>query len=267
MKDKKKRYSDQVIEIPLEKIITPADLVRDIENDKVGLEELAESVKENGLIEPVVVRKHYKQFELVVGHRRYKAHLIAQLRTIRAIVANVTKEEALIMRWEENEAREDISDYDRMRFIHEILTKTKMTQKEIAKKLFKTEGYISQHLFVFRGQKEILDELKEGKITFSIARELVKAPTTEIAIEMLPYCRNGNANALTVKGWIQESVNRVNTDEQKASADEEVSEIRRWHDEFTCDICATKTEKVGMVVLRSCRMCAQAIVDAGRSDK
>lgn len=263
-KERKDFLGDKVMEIALKDIIEPGNLKRNSEESDRSILELSESIEKIGLIEPIVVKKHYSKWRIIAGHRRFDASYRAKKETIRAIEAKVNGEEEIIMRWEENEAREDISDYDRMRFIEEMLLKTKMSQKDLSEKIGKSEGYVSQRMSVWQGNEDILILLKEGRITYSVARELNKAPSREIAVEMIPFCIDGAANAKQVGRWISESVNRINTEEANENVSEEVGEIRKWVDEFTCDSCGGKTQKIEMVIMRLCRRCAQAIADANR---
>ncbi len=262
MKKKKDLFGKEVIELDIADVLVPKQLVRADAAAGDNLRDLMISIKNNGLIEPIIVKKAGKKYKIIAGHRRFLAHQLGEMDTIRAIVADVTPKAALMMRWEENESREDVGDFDRMRFLAEMLDHTELTQKELAVRIGKSEAYVSQRLMVWNGDQEILDLVRNKRMTFSVARELNLAPTKAIAKEFIPYCKDEAASAKQVKEWIKESANRMSTETAVEDPVEEVAAVRQWVDEFACDMCAQKTQKVEMVIFRLCRSCAQAIVDA-----
>ena len=267
MSKKNNKLSDKIMDVDMEEILEPKDLIRSGLEDDEGIVELAASIKLVGLMEPVIVRKFHANYEMIAGQRRYLAHLYLKEKTIRAIIAKVTRQEALIMRWEENEIRADVTDYDRMRFIDEMQRKSGLSQKALAEKIGKSEGFISQNLYVYRGNKDVLGALENGRIKFSVARALNKAPTEKIGKEFLQYCLDGNANAEQEGRWIAEAVNRHNTSEMKDSVPEEAKDIREYDATFHCDVCSQQDQKISMVVMKCCRPCAQAMINAGRKMK
>ena len=266
MKEKKEKQ-EKLIEVEVEKIKSASCLVREVEMDQGRFGELINSIKNVGLIEPIVVRAVGKGYEIIAGQRRLNATRAIGLPSIMCRVIEADDEQVMKTRWAENEMRRDVSDYERMIFVREIIVKTGKSQKEVGKMVGMSEGYVSQMMGVLAGFGSVLKALKEGRIGFAIARELNRAPSENIADELLVYSQNGNASAGLVREWVTSAVNRSKSEVAADDAEVEAMNVVAWSSEFICESCEQKAEKSSMVIMRLCRSCAQAAVDANRKMK
>jgi ParB family chromosome partitioning protein len=115
------------------------------------LESLVQSIRETGLVEPLKVRTVLDgAYELVSGERRLRAMKILSVEHASCTVREMSDVEVLLEQWAENEEREDLSDYGKALKLRQILDALKITQDELADKLGKTKGWVSQHLSILK---------------------------------------------------------------------------------------------------------------------
>ncbi|MDD2409651.1 MAG: ParB/RepB/Spo0J family partition protein [Bacilli bacterium] len=142
--------------------------------DQNTLEELASSIKEHGILEPVIVKKSIKGYELVAGERRTKAATIAGLNVVPAIVKDFSDEQMMDIALLENIQRDDLTPVEIAKAFKSYLDKTGITQEDLAKKFSKSRSYITNLLGLLSLSKNILRYINEGKISQSHARVLSK---------------------------------------------------------------------------------------------
>ncbi len=174
-KAKPDQYSGSLITIPVDKIDLDQN-IRDIYADD-SLEELGDSIMENGQIQPIVVTKKGSRYVVKVGHRRFKACYLRNVPTVKCIVEDDFKSERerIIIQAIENEQRLNLSSREREAYISR-LSELGMTQSEIAKALHKTKGWVSEAITSYNlvnENKELFDELSEEPST----RDTWKAST------------------------------------------------------------------------------------------
>ena len=174
--DAKKDYSmNTFVELPISQI----ELEKNIRDTYVddSLEELGDSIIENGQIQPIVVTPKNGKYVVKVGHRRYKACLLRDVKTIKCIIENDfdSEKDRIIIQAIENEQRLNLSSREREAYIAQLID-LGMNQNEIAKALHKTKGWVSEALRSYKfvnENKELLDELSEEPST----RDTWKAST------------------------------------------------------------------------------------------
>lgn len=150
--------------------------------DEEKLQELSESIKEYGLLEPIVVIENEKgTYTILAGERRYRAHLLANLKTIKAIVT-VSGEDDLEKQLIENEQRENLSIFE-VAISYKILWDSKKydTKSALAKRVSKKEVYVSKMFAVLTLDEEILNHLaiNNPKIGLEVLTELAKIKDTK----------------------------------------------------------------------------------------
>ncbi len=156
--------------------------------DQEALEELAESIKEYGLIQPIVVSKKDGYYSIVAGERRWRASKIAGLKEIPAIVREdnerVNKEISLI----ENMQREDLNPYEKALGIRALIDNYGLSQEIVAKKLGKSRSTIANWVRVLNLEPRVLEMVKEGKLSEGYCKALLMIEPEkqyETAIQML----------------------------------------------------------------------------------
>ena len=154
-----------------------------------ALEELAESIKEYGLIQPIVVTKKDGYYSIIAGERRWRASKMAGLTEIPAIIREDDERKNNEIALIENMQREDLNPYEKALGIKNLMTTYGLTQEEIAKKLGKSRSAIANTVRTLNLEPRVLEMAKEGKLTEGHCRALLSITDPEkqylTAINML----------------------------------------------------------------------------------
>ena len=143
------------------------------EFDREKLDELAQSIKENGIIQPIIVRQSpVIGYEILAGERRYRASLLAGLRSIPAVVKQLSDQEMMVQSIIENLQRENLNPIEEAR-AYESLIEKGFTHAEIADKMGKSRPYINNSIRLLSLPEQILSEVESGKLSQAHARSLV----------------------------------------------------------------------------------------------
>ena len=161
-----------VIDIPL-KDITPNPFQPRKTFDKNSLRELADSIKEHGLIQPVVVVESDSGYVLVAGERRWRASKLSKLETIRAIVVDLEEEKMRQHALIENIQRDELNIIDLARAYEELLKVHGITHDELASTVHKSRTHITNTVRLLQLSKKTLKALSEGRIKPGHAKVLV----------------------------------------------------------------------------------------------
>ena len=152
--------------------------------DPDALQELADSIKEHGVFEPIIVKKSIKGYELVAGERRTKASKLAGLETIPAIVKDFNDQQMMEIAILENIQRENLSPIEEAQAYKNFMNKMDMTQEEIAKRFGKSRSHITNLLGLLTLPNEVQKDVTKGNITMSHARVLSKLEDKEQILEL-----------------------------------------------------------------------------------
>lgn len=161
-----------ITEVALDEIVANPYQPRTRINE-ASLEDLRQSISEKGVLQPVILRRKAGRYELVAGERRMRAARLANLRTIPAVVRQVSDSEALEIALVENLQREDLSPLDEARGYRELVKRFKLTQEQLAKKLGRDRSTIANALRLLNLPEEVKRGVEEGKITAGHARALL----------------------------------------------------------------------------------------------
>lgn len=141
--------------------------------DDEKIEELAESIKRYGVIQPIVLRKSQNYYEIVAGERRWRAARIAGLKEVPCIMRDFTDEENMLIAIIENMQREDLNPIEEANGIETLIKTYGFTQEEVSKNISKSRPYITNLLRLLRLPDKIRDMLEDGMITQGHARALI----------------------------------------------------------------------------------------------
>jgi len=142
--------------------------------DAAGLEELAQSIRAGGVVQPIIVRPVGSRFELVAGERRLRAGKLAGLTHIPALVRTISDEQALELSLIENLQREDLNPIELARAFERLAVEFGLTQEEIAKRTGKERTTVANTLRLLKLPVEILELVAQGKLTAGHARALLR---------------------------------------------------------------------------------------------
>lgn len=142
--------------------------------DEEALKELAASIKEHGVFQPIIIKKSIKGYEIIAGERRVKASQMAGLEEIPAIVRDFTDEEMMEIALLENLQRENLNPMEESRAYKKLLETLQITQEELAKKLGKSRSYITNMLGLQTLPENIQAMISNKQMTMGHARVLSK---------------------------------------------------------------------------------------------
>lgn len=169
----KEAKEGDIVEIPLSEIRSNPYQPR-THFDEQALNEFAESIKEHGVIQPIIVKKSIKGYELIAGERRTRASKIAGKDTIPAIIREFNDQEMMEIALIENIQREDLNAIEEAEAFEKIINTSGITQEDAAKKFGKSRSYITNLLGLLRLPEKVKEYVKENKISMGHARVLSK---------------------------------------------------------------------------------------------
>lgn len=164
---------DEIIQVNISDLMSNPYQPRKIFDDS-ALQELAESIKEHGVFQPIIVKKSVKGYNIIAGERRVKASQIAGLTTIPAIVRDFTDDEMMQVALLENLQREDLTAIEEAKAYKSIIEAMRLTQDELAKRLGKSRSHITNMLGLLRLPLSVQNEVLHNKISMGHARVLSK---------------------------------------------------------------------------------------------
>lgn len=164
--------------------------------DETALQEMAESIKEHGVLEPIIVKKSIKGYELIAGERRTKASRIAGKDKIPAIIKDFNDQQMMEIAILENIQREDLSPIEEAKAYKNFMTKMNMTQEEVAKRFGKSRSHITNLLGLLTLPSVIQNDVMTGSISMSHARVLSKM---EDASQILALAEKIKTEGLSVR--------------------------------------------------------------------
>ena len=201
---------NQVIQVNIDDII-PNRFQPRIAFDEKALNELAASIKEHGIIQPLVLRKLGKKYEIIAGERRYKAATLAGLQTVPAVISNIDDNKSAEVALVENIQRKDLTPIEEARSYKNLLDKGYLTQEQLAKKMGLSQSAVANKLRLLNLDNKVQQALLDGKISERHARSLLVLNDKAEQQKWLDKIIN---ERLTVRQLDQELKKATNGDEE-----------------------------------------------------
>ena len=188
------KTNDQIVEIDLSELrANPYQPRKVFDGEK--LEELANSIREHGVFQPIIIKKSaIKGYEIIAGERRVKAATMAGLTTIPAIVRDFTDEQMMEIALLENLQRENLNAIEEAMAYRNLINSLALTQEALATKLGKSRVHVTNMLGLLNLPEEVKDMIVEGKISMSHARVLSKIENKADIITLANKVINENLN-------------------------------------------------------------------------
>ena len=187
-------HSDNRVEyVAVSKLIVNPFQPRKIFNEE-ALQELAESIKEHGIIQPIVVRKKEKKYEIIAGERRFRAAKLAGLKEVPAIVKEMTEQQMMEVAILENLQREDLTPIEEAEAYSSLIENLNFTQDALAKRLGKSRPHIANHIRLLQLPEDVRKLMNEGVLSMGHGRALLglknKGRIAEIAQKVIAQSLN-----------------------------------------------------------------------------
>lgn len=138
------------------------------------LKALAQSIEDHGILQPILVRKVKDHYQIIAGERRFRAAKLAGLKEVPVLVKDLSEEDAATVSLIENIQREDLNPIEEALAFQEMMKTYQLTQEDLAKALSKSRSSIANTLRLLKLEEEVQDYLREGKLSFSHGRLLLK---------------------------------------------------------------------------------------------
>ena len=164
--------------------------------DEDKLAELADSIRQNGVLQPILVRRKGQKYEIVAGERRYQASKLAGLKEIPAVVREIDDDKVFQLALIENLQRSDLSPIEEAKGYKQLLTSRSLTQEELAKILSKSRSAIANTLRLMDLPVEVQHMMEQGLLTAGHARAILAVPSEEGRIKL---AKKVVAESLTVR--------------------------------------------------------------------
>jgi ParB family chromosome partitioning protein len=171
--------------------------------DQQQLADLAESIKANGVIQPIIVRKAGQGFQLIAGERRFRASKLASLTTIPALIRKATDQQLLELALIENIHRANLNPIERAKAYQNYLNTFSLTQAEAAERLGEDRSVIANHLRLLDLPEEIKQMLAERQLTMGHARAILALPTDELRRKLANRAMAGRLNVRDVERLVR----------------------------------------------------------------
>ncbi len=170
--DKKQDDAETVRYISIHDVKPNANQPRKV-FDEEKIAELAESIRENGIIQPLIVRKKGKTYEIVAGERRWRASVKAELKEVPCIVRDIDDEQNMLLAIVENMQREDLNPLEEAEGLNQMISTYGLTQEQVSKSVGKSRPYIANSLRLLKLPDEIKELISEGRLSAGHGRALL----------------------------------------------------------------------------------------------
>lgn len=210
-----KELQDSLRDIGLDAISPNPYQARTVWNEQ-ELADLAESIKANGVIQPIIVRRAGPGYQLIAGERRFRAAQMASLTTIPALVREASDDQLLELALVENIHRMDLNPVERAKAYQNYLSTFCLTQAEAAQRLGEDRSVIANYLRILDLPEEIKQMLAESQLTMGHARAILSLPTDELRRKLANRALAGRLSVREVERLVRKCL--TGTSEARTTA-------------------------------------------------
>lgn len=195
--------------------------------DDSSLNELSQSIKTQGVFQPILVRKSIIGYEIISGERRYRASKLAGLDTIPAIVYDYDDKQMMEVGIIENIQREDLSVIEEAKSYQMLISNLKLTQKDVSERVGKSRSHIANMLRLLKLDDQVLSLISEGQITMGHAKVLVNIEDKDRILEIANQTVKNGLTVREVEALAQEEKEVQPAQAKAKKVDEKTNELLR----------------------------------------
>lgn len=195
--------TQQIIAVPIRDILANPEQPRKIFYDE-AIRELSGSIKEYGVLQPIILKKESDGYIIIAGERRFRAAQMAGLTEIPAVVKNMEEQEAALISLVENVQREDLNFLEEARAYKRLMEDFGLTQVEIAEKVNKKQSTISNKIRILALPEDIQEKLIQNKLTERHARALLRLNDQEDRKKVTDRVVSNNLNVKQTEKLIED---------------------------------------------------------------
>ena len=165
--------------------LRPSPLQPRMRFDEKGIEELAQSIRKAGVLQPIIVIPEGEQFKILIGERRWRAAQKAGLRKVPVLIRNIPKEQQLEVSLVENLQREELNPIEIARAYKRLTEELGYTQEEVAEKVGKDRASVANFLRLLKLPSEIQESIQDGKISMGHAKILLSVEDSKAQLDIV----------------------------------------------------------------------------------
>ena len=169
-----------------------------------AIKELKDSIIQHGIIQPIIVKKSIKGYDIVVGERRFRAAKLAGLNKVPVVIKDFTNQQMMELAVLENLQREDLTPIEEAFAYQTLLDKLEITQEELANRLGKSRPHITNHIRLLSLPESIQSLINEGKISMGHGRALLGVKQKELLPKLVEKVINEEINVRQLEKYIQQ---------------------------------------------------------------
>ena len=254
----------QVTNVPIAKIDPPAYQPRE-QLDSKELEELTASIKELGLLQPIVVAPHGERYVLVAGSRRLEAAKMLGWSSIPATVTDSGDRDLALTSLTENLARVDLHPMETARTLHYLLTHVGLSRVEIASVMGRDVRWVGEQLKLLEMPEYLQEAVEIGALTKSVALELNRIPSENLKEMYTAHAVTGGCTTKTANEWVRQATASLAAQERREELRQGVAEQEvpppAPPEAPRCWICQAPQDKVVLEAILLCWHCRNALAE------
>jgi ParB family chromosome partitioning protein len=177
--------------------------------EQEAIEELKVSIEQHGILQPLIVRKSIKGYEIVTGERRFRAAKAAKLKVVPAIVRELTEHEMMEIALIENLQREDLNPLEEAKAYQKLMEHLQVTQEELAKKLGKSRPHVANHVRLLQLPQIAQEFIGDGKLSMGHGRALLGLKKKEKLTSLIQKVINERLSVRQLEELVQQMNNNV----------------------------------------------------------
>ncbi|WP_416148056.1 ParB/RepB/Spo0J family partition protein [Salipaludibacillus sp. HK11] len=185
--------------------------------EKEAIDELKISIEQHGILQPLIVRKSIKGYEIVVGERRFRAAKEAGLNVVPAVVKELTEDEMMEIALIENLQREDLNPLEEAKAYQKLMEHLQVTQEELSKRLGKSRPHIANYVRLLQLPQIAQQYLSEGKLSMGHARALLGLKNRNQLTSLIQKVLKERMSVRQLEEWIQRTNENVSRGTSKKS--------------------------------------------------
>lgn len=216
--------------------------------DQEALEELAESIKEHGILQPIVVRKSAEKYEIVVGERRFRAAKLVKLKKVPAIIKELTDQQMMELAILENLQREDLTPIEEAEAYQKLMEALNLTQEQLAFRLGKSRPHIANHIRLLALPENVRKLISDKELSMGHGRTLLGLRSKKLIPDTAAKVVKESLNVRQLENLVQrlnEDVPRETIEKKKdIFIEEKQSELR---DRFGTKVQIKKNKNKGKI--------------------
>lgn len=248
----------------VEDVLEPADKIQNVKIkecrpnpyqprktfDLESIKELKESIETHGILQPIIVRKSIKGYDIVVGERRFRAAKEAGLDTIPVIVKDYTEQQMMELALIENLQREDLNPIEEAVAYHTLLEQLNLTQEELANRLGKSRPHIANHIRLLALPEPIKTLISNGELTMGHGRTLLGLKKKEHMLPLVEKVKKENLNVRQLEQLVQRLNENVSRETKKKEKSKDIfikQQESRLRDRFGTAVAIKQNKNKGKI--------------------